>query len=160
VPASDMEVSFGMLLNLASAAGAETKDVLWGFIQKYADVAPETHPGLDAAVGRALRYYQDRVKPAKVYRSPTKLEAEALSDLAARLRAWDGDTDAETLQTLIFSVGKDHGFEPLRLWFQAIYEVLIGASQGPRFGVFVALYGTTETADLIETALARSSDAA
>ncbi|MEM9813942.1 MAG: lysine--tRNA ligase, partial [Pseudomonadota bacterium] len=92
VPASDMEVSFGMLLNLASAAGAETKDVLWGFIRKYADVAPETHPGLDAAVGRALRYYQDRVKPAKVYRSPTKLEAEALSDLAARLRAWDGDT--------------------------------------------------------------------
>ncbi|MEX2520428.1 MAG: lysine--tRNA ligase, partial [Paracoccaceae bacterium] len=35
-PASDMVVSFAMLLNLASVAGAEDKDALWGFIRKYA----------------------------------------------------------------------------------------------------------------------------
>jgi lysyl-tRNA synthetase class 1 len=32
--------------------------------------------------------------------------------------------------------------------------VLIGASEGPRFGGFVALYGVPETVRLIETALA------
>ena len=56
-PASDMEVSFSMLLNLASAAAAEDKDVLWGFIRKYApDASPKSHPGLDQAAGlrRAL----------------------------------------------------------------------------------------------------------
>ena len=62
---------------------------------------------------------------------------------------------AETLQPLTFSVGKEHKFENLRGWFQALYEVLLGQSQGPRFGGFIALYGLEETAQLIEEALAR-----
>ena len=39
----------------------------------------------------------------------------------------------------------EHGFEPLRDWFKALYEVLLGQSQGPRFGGFIALYGVDET---------------
>jgi lysyl-tRNA synthetase class 1 len=50
-------------------------------------------------------------------------------------------------------VGKDHGFEPLRDWFKALYEVLLGASDGPRFGGFVALYGVAETIALIDKGL-------
>ena len=61
----------------------------------------------------------------------------------------------ENLQTLTFSIGKDHGFENLREWFQALYEVLLGQSQGPRFGSFAALYGAGNTARLIDEALAR-----
>jgi lysyl-tRNA synthetase, class I len=55
---------------------------------------------------------------------------------------------------LVFAVGKEHGFEPLRDWFTALYEVLLGASQGPRFGGFVALHGVDETVALIEKGLA------
>ena len=55
---------------------------------------------------------------------------------------------------MVFAVGKQHGFEPLRDWFKALYEVLLGASQGPRFGGFIALYGVAETIMLIESALA------
>ena len=55
---------------------------------------------------------------------------------------------------LVFAVGKAHGFEPLRDWFQALYEVLLGASEGPRFGGFMALYGVAETVRLIEDGLA------
>ena len=68
-PASDMVVSFAMLLNLASAANAHDKAVLWGFIRKYApEASPETHPQLDAAAGYAVRYFEDFVRPAKRYR--------------------------------------------------------------------------------------------
>jgi len=42
----------------------------------------------------------------------------------------------------------------MRDWFKALYEVLLGASQGPRFGGFVALYGVEETVALIDKALA------
>ena len=45
-------------------------------------------------------------------------------------------------------------FDPLRGWFTALYEVLLGASQGPRFGGFIALYGVDETIALIDRALA------
>ncbi len=76
-----------------------------------------------------------------------------MADLAARLRAWDGAADAEGLQSEVFAVGRAHGFEPMRAWFQALYEVLLGAPQGPRFGGLAALYGPAETADLIEAGL-------
>lgn len=157
VPASDMVVSFAMLLNLASVAHADDKDALWGFIKRYAPEAePETHPQLDAAAGYAVRYYNDFVKPTKVFRvPPTDLERVAMTDLAGRLRAWDGGAnDAEGLQSVVFAVGKEHGFEPLRDWFKALYEVLLGASQGPQFGGFVALFGIYETVQLIEDGLA------
>jgi lysyl-tRNA synthetase class 1 len=140
---------------------------MWGFIQRYApDASPETHPDLDAAAGFAVRYYNDFVKPAKVFRAPNDAERAALEDLLARLilenERWKNNpfgaglnmSAPEELQSMVFAVGKDHGFEPLRDWFTALYEVLLGASQGPRFGGFIALYGVDETIALIEAGLA------
>jgi lysyl-tRNA synthetase class 1 len=154
VPQSDMVVPFSMLLNLASVSSAEDKAQLWGFIQRYApDATPETNPGMDAAAGFAVRYYNDFVKPEKVFRAPSDLEREALEDLRARLAVWEGGLDAEALQSEVFACGRER-FEPLREWFTALYEVLLGASQGPRFGGFIALYGVDETIALIDDALA------
>ena len=95
------------------------------------------------------------MKPSRRFRAPDARERAALEDLASRLRAHEGPADAEALQTVVFDVGREHGFEPLRTWFQALYEVLLGASQGPRFGGFAALYGPEATARLIEEALER-----
>ena len=69
------------------------------------------------------------------------------------------DADGETIQTEVYEVGKRHEFENLRDWFKALYEVLLGQSQGPRFGSFVALYGKDETVALIERVLAGGSAA-
>jgi lysyl-tRNA synthetase class 1 len=153
VPSSDMVVPFGMLLNLAAVANADEKDQLWGFIKRYApDASAQTHPGLDQAVGFAVRYYNDFVKPTKVYRAASELEREALLDLRNQLDSCDGALDAEALQSIVFSCGRER-FDPLRNWFKAIYEVLLGASQGPRFGGFIALYGVKESVKLIDSAL-------
>ena len=153
-PASHMVVPFSMLLNLASVAGAKDKAGLWGFIRRYApEATPETHPDLDAAAGFALRYFTDFVAPTRQFRLPTDQERAAMQDLVTRLRAWDGGLDAEALQSLVFAVGKDHGFENLRDWFKALYEVLLGASEGPRFGGFIALYGVEETLALLDKGL-------
>ncbi len=176
VPASTMIVSFAMLLNLASVAHAEDKGTLWGFIRRYApEASPETHPDLDRAAGFAVRYYNDFVKPTKEFRAPTDKERAAMEELSLclgdaeraldvirRKNAQEGKDmplpevdwqDDEFLQSIVFAVGKTHGFEPLRAWFSALYEVLMGASQGPRFGGFVALYGIEETKTLIEKGL-------
>ena len=154
VPASSMLVPFSMLLNLASVSGAETKDTLWGFMQRYApEASPETHPDLDQAAGFAVRYYNDFVKPEKTYRLPTDDERAALTALRDALVAHDGDRDDETLQSIVYAIGRDR-FDPMRAWFSALYEVLLGASQGPRFGGFIALYGVEETVALIDDTLA------
>ncbi len=154
VPESRMVVPFSMLLNLASAAGAHDKETLWGFIRRYApDATAETHADLDAAAGYAVKYCEDFVLPTKTFRAPDAQERAAMEDLAEQLRAHDGATDDETLQSMVFAVGKAHGFENLRDWFKALYEVLLGQSQGPRFGGFIALYGVAETVALIERGL-------
>ncbi|MEO9898047.1 MAG: lysine--tRNA ligase [Paracoccaceae bacterium] len=154
VPESDMVVPFAMLLNLASVSGAEDKETLWGFIGRYApEASAVTHPGLDQAVGFAVRYFNDFVKPQRTFRLPTDQEREAIDALRAELVSYDGALDDEALQSVVYSVGRDR-FDPLRDWFKALYEVLLGASQGPRFGGFIALYGIEETIALIDKALA------
>jgi len=154
-PKSEMPVTFGLLLNLVSAANAEDTGVMWGFISRYVPGASAaTHPEVDKLAGYAVRYFNDRVKPTKVFRAPTEKEAAAFEELSRQLAALEGSTDADALQNLVFEVGKAHQFEPLRDWFGALYQVLLGADQGPRFGSFVALYGVAETRRLIADALA------
>ncbi len=153
VPRSTMVVPFAMLLNLASVSGAQDKAALWGYIRRYApEASPESHPDMDAAAGFAVKYYEDFVAPSKVYRAPNDLEREALTELRDKLAAWEGEVDGEALQALVFSVGRER-FEPMRDWFKALYQVLLGADQGPRFGSFIALYGVGETVALIDKAL-------
>ncbi|WP_171176048.1 lysine--tRNA ligase [Ruegeria sp. HKCCD8929] len=154
VPESNLVVPFAMLLNLASVSGAEDKDALWGFIRRYApEASAETHPDLDQAAGFAVRYFNDFVKPTRQFRAPTDQEREALEALKAELQAYDGPLEDEALQSVVYSVGRER-FDPMRAWFTALYEVLLGASQGPRFGGFIALYGVPETIALIDKGLA------
>ena len=154
VPRSDMVVPFSMLLNVASVSGAEDAATLWGFVRRYAPGAsPEGNPQMAMAIEGAVRYYRDFVAPARTYRAPEDREVEALEALRDRLRAWDGETTDEALQGVVYDVGRER-FDPLRDWFRALYQVLLGADQGPRFGGFVALYGVPETAALIDRALA------
>lgn len=154
-PAVRSDLSFGLLLNLAGAANAETKDVMWGFISRYAPEADAANsPLLDRLAGYAVRYYQDFVKPTKQYRAPTDAERAALEDLLNRLDLL-GDAKAETIQNEVFEVGKAHGFTELRAWFQALYEVLLGQTTGPRMGSFIELYGIEETKALIRAKLGR-----
>ena len=149
-------VSFALLLNLVNVANTEDKEVLWGFLKRYTDDAdPDSHPFLDSLIGYALRYYQDFVLPAKEYRMPDDRERAGLEDLVRRLENMPEESSAEDIQTEVFSAGKENGYDKkeLRQWFQAIYEVCLGQSQGPRFGSFVELYGVKETIDLLRDAL-------
>ncbi|MFT4076144.1 MAG: lysine--tRNA ligase [Asticcacaulis sp.] len=145
-------VTFGLMLNLVSVANAQDKETLWGFLRAYIPGAtPESEPVLDRLAGYAINYFEDFVKPSKTFRLPDEKEKAAMSDLAAKFRELPADTrDAEVLQNLVFEVGKAHEFEPLRAWFQALYEVLLGQSQGPRFGSFVAIFGLERTIALLE----------
>jgi lysyl-tRNA synthetase class 1 len=154
-PERGSPVSFSLLLNLVSAADASTKDILWGFLERYIPGAsPKTEPVLDQLAGYAINYYEDFVKPAKTFRAPDARERAAMEALVAELKALPAGADAEAIQNAVFEVGKAAGFEPLRAWFSALYEVLLGQSQGPRFGSFTAIFGIDRTVALIERALA------
>ncbi len=154
VPASTLPVTYGLLLNLVSLPGVADKDTAWKFVQRYAPgTSPGTHPELDELLGLAVNYARDFVVPTLKRRPPTEAEAAALRDLDSELAGLPPDADGEVIQHAVFEVGKRHPFETLRGWFQALYETLLGSSQGPRMGSFIALYGIDNTRRLIAEAL-------
>ncbi len=107
-----------------------------------------------ALIGYALTYFRDFVAGSLIRRAPDEKEAAALLDLDDHLGALAEDAGAEEIQHMVFEVGKAHGFENLRDWFKALYETLLGTSQGPRMGSFIALYGVANSRKLIAEALA------
>ncbi len=156
-PKAELPITFALLLNLVAATNSAEKAQLWGFIKRLApDATPERYPLLDRLVGYAINYYAAFEKPKKVFRAASDQERAALSALDAALAEVVPHATAEDLQNIVFEAGKSTGYtkETLRTWFQAIYEVLLGSSQGPRFGSFVALYGIPETRALIAKGLA------
>jgi lysyl-tRNA synthetase class 1 len=155
VPEARMPLSFGLLLNLVGVASTDDKDLLWAFVKRYApEASPETHPELDALLGHALAYFRDFVRGSIRRRAPDSKEAAALRDLDGQLAGMAEDTPGDVIQNMVFEVGKAHGFENLRDWFKALYETLLGSSQGPRMGSFIALYGVENSRRLIAEALA------
>ena len=157
VPPARMPLTFALLLNLVAVASTDDKDLLWAFVKRHAPgTTPETHPELDALIGHAVAYFRDFVKDSLRPRPPDGKEAAALRDLDAELARLPADAQAEDIQNMVFEVGKAHGFENLRDWFKALYETLLGSSQGPRMGSFIALYGIDNSRKLIAEALALS----
>jgi lysyl-tRNA synthetase class 1 len=154
VPPARMPLTFGLLLNLVSVALTDEKDLLWAFVKRYApDTSPETHPELDALIGYAAAYFRDFVKDSLRRRAPDGKEAAALRDLDSQLAGLGPEASAKDIQHMVFEIGKAHGFENLRDWFKALYETLLGTSQGPRMGSFIALYGVDNSRKLIAEAL-------
>ena len=157
VPEGSPPVSFGLLLNVVSLPGMDDKDLVWGFVQKYAPgVSPEAHPELDGLIANAVNYGRDFIAPTLKRRAPAGAEVDALKTLDAELAALPEDATAEDIQNIVYAIGKNeaYGFENLRDWFKALYETLLGSEQGPRMGSFIALYGIANTRKLIAQALA------
>ena len=155
VPDAALPLTYGLLLNLASLPGVSDKETAWKFVQRYAPgTGPDTDPELDHLIGLAVNYARDYVAPTLQRRAPVGHEIDALKDLDAELAALDPATPGDEIQNIVFAIGKRHPFESLRHWFQALYETLLGSSQGPRMGSFIALYGIDNSRRLIAEALA------
>ncbi|WP_375644359.1 lysine--tRNA ligase [Bartonella sp. MR100HLJHH] len=171
-PQVDLPVSFAMLLNLVSASNAENAEVLWGFISRYAKGAnAQTYPELDQLVKFAIRYFDVFVKPNKKFRLPDESERTTLAQIDEKLANLPETVDGNMLQNMLLDVARlteryqDHskkspegGPGVSNVFFQMLYEVLLGQERGPRWGSFIALYGINEMRALIAEALARPTE--
>ncbi|MAR79105.1 MAG: lysine--tRNA ligase [Rhodospirillaceae bacterium] len=153
-PSENIPISFGILLNLASVCNTEDVNIIAGFVEKYISKNQKSFPQeLVKLIQFSTYYYRDFVKPHKKYRMPNDMEREALISLREELSGNPLYVSPEDIQTKVYEVGKNSGFENLREWFQAQYEVLFGQSEGPRIGSFIHLYGAEKYSDLIYKAL-------
>ena len=147
-------LSFSMLLNLASACNPENKDILWGFIKKYDETAtPKSQPLLDEMCGKAVKYYESFIKPHKNFRVANSQEQKALNLLKDKLQQGLEQT-AEEFQQLVYDIAREVEFANAKEFFAAIYEILLGQTQGPRIGSFIAVFGKEKMVKLIEEKVA------
>ncbi len=156
VPTATLPVTFGLLLNLVGVMGeGATNQQVWGYLANYLpDADAAAHPELDRMIGYALAYHRDFIAPTLKRRAPAGVEVAALQRLDADLATLGEDATAEDIQNAVYEIGKTGGFDELRDWFRALYETLLGSSQGPRMGSFIKLYGVANTRRLIAEALA------
>ncbi len=171
-PQVDLPVSFAMLLNLVSASNAENAEVLWGFISRYAKGAnAQTYPELDQLVKFAIKYFDVFVKPNKKFRLPDDSERATLAQIDEKLANLPETVDGNMLQNMLLDVARlteryqDHSKKSpeggpgiSNVFFQMLYEVLLGQERGPRWGSFIALYGINEMRALIAETLARPAE--
>lgn len=155
IPAGiEMPVAYGLLLNIASAANAQTPDELKAYIADYTKDVKD-HKALDKMLGFAINYYKDYIKPFKVYKQPDDREIAVLTELMDGLKAIPESADAESaFQTFFYEVGKKHyGEQDLKAYFAMLYETLLGQKDGPRMGTFTVVYGKDKTIALLQAAI-------
>ena len=151
-PRESVVMSFSMLLNLVGSSNTDDKKTLWKFINRFhKNAKPENNQILDSLTENAIKFFKDKLKPNKIYKKPSEQEKKALTNLANKIEKIREDMPPEEIQTIVYSVGKENGYEEnLRDWFKLIYQVLFGDTDGPRMGFFVSFFGVKETVKLIK----------
>ncbi len=171
-PAHDNALSFSDLLTLAAALPVADSALMWSYIAAYSPGTTEASaPVLAKLVPFALEYFRDRIAPHRRHRPASAAEHDALAGLADALRASESALAAlpaaertAAIKTIVYDAGRREPFlgppkdgRPTvsRAWFAALYEVVLGLSEGTRFDTFVATFGIGPSVALIEQALAR-----
>ncbi len=154
-PNEKIVMPFSMLLNLVGSSNAESKEVLWKFINRFhKEIIPKDHKILDGLCEYAINYFKDKVEPNKKFKKPNEVEKKALQNLVAKLDSLEDSLNPEDIQTHVYTAGKENGYEKnLRDWFKLIYEVVFGVENGPRMGFFISFFGLKETIKLINSKL-------
>ena len=150
-PQEKVVMPFSMLLNLVGSSNADNKEVLWKFINRFhKEINPRDYKILDRLTEYAINYFKDNVEPFKKFKRPNSNEKKALENLVQRLKKIDQSLSPEEIQTQVYTVGKENGYEKnLRDWFKLIYEVVFGDENGPRMGFFISFFCLKETIELI-----------
>jgi lysyl-tRNA synthetase class 1 len=120
----------------------------YGYLQK--------GQGIDAALQQRIEYALnwtrdfEEIKETDVELSDQ--ERKAIVELIGNLKDED---DADKIQNAIFNAAKNSGVKP-GAFFKVLYQVLMGAPQGPRLGPYVLAMGRQNVVAALERALKQS----
>jgi lysyl-tRNA synthetase class 1 len=120
----------------------------YGYLQK--------NQTLDAGLMQRIEYASNWIRDFEEIKETevtlTDIEKKAVSQLIEKLQSED---DADKIQNAIFSSAKDNGIKPAA-FFKLLYQVLMGAPQGPRLGPYVLAMGKQNVTAALERALKKS----
>lgn len=145
VVAEPIEVTYSLLLNLVGSTGITDPEVVSKIVDQYRGEQPK----VQQLIPLVCRYFEDYLSDSIEFRPPTAEEARQLIQMIEGFRTLEEPT-AESIQAVVYEIGKAHNYEKLQEWFKVIYEVVFGSSQGPRVGTFAAMVGIDQFIEMVE----------
>ena len=120
----------------------------YGYLQK----GQALDAGLQQRIEYALNWTRDFEEIKETAVELTAEENKALTELVAKLQTED---DPDKIQNAIFNAAKDNNIKP-GAFFKVLYQVLMGAPQGPRLGPYVLAMGKQNVIAALERVLSKS----
>lgn len=133
----EVHVPFNLMINLARVTPKDSEEA---FIREKLEVygyLKEGDKGIDRRLRYALNWVEDFGKLELKKVELTKDEVKVVKGLIEALKSAESE---EAYQSAVFDVARTHKVKPRNL-FQILYTILLGRSQGPRFGPYVAAIG-------------------
>lgn len=138
------EVTYSLLLNLIGSTGITDPNVVGKIVEQYCG-----NNSVEAFIPLAGNYFNDQLSSSISFRSPTADEHHLLTAMIDDFRSLDNPT-AESIQSVVYEIGKSANFDKLQDWFKVIYEVVFGSEQGPRVGTFADMVGLERFINMVE----------
>lgn len=146
-------VTYSLVLNLASACNPESDDILWGFIRKYNPSLEQGKiPFLDKMISGAVNYYNDVIKPSKVYVTPNEAQVAVLKVIRDELLQLDDNSSGDDFQQVFYDTAREFETD-VKTLFKECYQILLGTESGPRMGSFIKLFGKGQFIGLINSVI-------
>jgi len=133
----EAHVPFNLMINLARVTPKDSEEA---FIREKLEAygyLKEGDKGIDRRLRYALNWVKDFGKLELKKAELTKDEVKVIKDLIEALKSAETE---EAYQSAVFDVARTHNVKPRNL-FQILYTILLGRSQGPRFGPYVSAIG-------------------
>lgn len=138
------EVTYSLLLNLIGSTGITDQEVVERIVEQYCG-----NNTVSNIIPLAGSYFEDQLSDSIKFRQPNPDEFNQLVQMVNDFRELESPT-AETIQAVVYEIGKKHEYEKLQEWFKVIYEVVFGSEQGPRVGTFADMVGLDRFIDMVE----------
>jgi len=120
----------------------------YGYLQKNQAI----DVNLQQRIEYALNWTRDFEEIKETAIDLTAEEKKAIAELTTKLQAED---DPEKIQNAIFNAAKDNNIKP-GAFFKVLYQVLMGAPQGPRLGPYVLAMGKQNVIAALQRVLSKS----
>ena len=147
-----IHVPYNMLTFLAKIApkGKEI-EFITEKLQSYGYLPKGQQPDQD--LKRRIEYALNWVRDFEEIRETTiALKPEEKNAIKELIEVLKTEEEPEKIQNAIFNAAKKHGIPPPE-FFKTLYNILIGAPQGPRLGPYITAMGKQNVIDALQRAL-------
>ncbi|MBS7620356.1 lysine--tRNA ligase [Candidatus Bathyarchaeota archaeon] len=147
-----VHIPYNLLVQLAKVApkGSET-DFIRNKLEKYGYLKQGAE-GLEERIRFALNWLNDFGRITKIEVKMSEKEAEAIESISEMLQKVK---TADEYQSAVFQTAKNLNMSPKNI-FQILYKILLGSSQGPRFGSYVEALGSDKVIKELRKAVKKS----